>query len=397
MNRFSLIVLTVGLPLGLLCAAPLEVRDGQFLREDKPYRGIGMNYYDAFMRTLPVAEPNTAPSEAYKEGFAVLAREKVPFVRFAACGFFPAQMKLYLENPDAYFERLDSVVKEAEKHGIGLIPSLFWSFFCVPDLVGEPISAWGDAQSRTRDFMRRYTREVVGRYRNSPAIWAWEFGNEFLNEADLPGPKDPKMWVVPEMQTAHARTDKDKLTSQAAIDAYREFADVVQQIDATRAILTGDAAPRVSSWHLARGLGWARDSREQWMEALKRANPTGTVNLHFYHPRANDRGYHGYGIEGASLREILTAVQEVSKTSGKPTWLGEFGPGGGEMDVAARRAQVEEFLKLIEELDIPLSAYWVFDTPNPDLVVWNASPGNENAFVFDLIRQANERLSAKAR
>lgn len=391
MKCSPLLVVVAG--LSLASAAPLEVRDGQFVRDGKVYRGIGMNYYDAFMRTLPVAEPNATPSEAYKEGFAALAAEKVPFVRIAACGFYPAQMKLYVEDPEAYFQRLDAVVREAERHGIGLIPSLFWSYFCVPDLVGEPISAWGDAASRTRDFMRRYTREVVERYKNSPAVWAWEFGNEFLNEADLPGPKDPKMWVVPEMQTARERTEKDKLTSRAAVDAYREFADVVRALDAKRAILTGDAAPRVSAWHLARGEGWTRDSREQWKEHLAQANPTDAINLHFYHPRATGSGYHGYGIEGASLREILTAVQEVSKATGKPTWLGEFGPGGGEMDVAARRVQVEEFLQLIEDLDIPLSAYWVFDTPNPDLAVWNAAPGNANAFVFELIRQANDRLS----
>ena len=392
------------LPLLIACTAALtnslpalEVKDGQFVRDGKEYRGIGINYYDAFMRLLPNAEGRATKKPAYIDGFAYLASQKVPFVRFAACGFYPAQMELYQKNPEAYFELLDGVVKEAEEQGLGLIPSLFWSYFCVPDLVGEPISAWGDPASKTRDFMRRYTREVVGRYKDSPAIWGWEFGNEFLNEADLPGPQNPGKWVVPKMRTAAVRTDKDKLASEAALDAYREFGEVVRTIDAKRPIFTGDASPRESSWNLAHGKGWTRDSRQEWMDGLARANPTDTINLHFYHPRRTGRGYEGYGLDGASLRDTLAAVQEVSQVTGKPTWFGEFGPGLGEMDVAERRAQVEDFLELIEELRIPLSAYWVFDTPNHDLTVWNAAPGNENAFVFDLIREANERLSTQPR
>ena len=34
--------------------------------------------------------------------------------------------------------------------------------------------------------MRRYTEEVVRRYKDSPAIWGWEFGNEYNLAADLP-------------------------------------------------------------------------------------------------------------------------------------------------------------------------------------------------------------------
>jgi hypothetical protein len=391
-------------PLLIACTATLtnslpalEVKNGQFVRDGKEYRGIGINYYDAFMRLLPTGAAIPAGRPAYMNGFAYLASQKVPFVRFAACGFFPVQMELYQKNQEAYFELLDGLVKEAKAQGIGLIPSLFWSYFCVPDLVGEPISAWGDPASKTRDFMRRYTREVVERYKESPTIWGWEFGNEFLNEADLPGSQNPKTWVVPKMRTAAVRTNKDKLASEAALDAYREFGEVVRSIDAKRPIFTGDASPRVSSWNIAHGKGWARDTRHEWMDALARANPTDTINLHFYHPRRTGSGYKGYGLDGATLRDTLTAVQEVSKKTGKPTCLGEFGPGIDEMDVSQRRAQVTEFLTLIEELGIPLSAYWVFDSPNPDVAVWSAAAGNENAYVFDLIREANKRLSSPPR
>jgi hypothetical protein len=34
---------------------------------------------------------------------------------------------------------------------------------------------WGNPESKVHEWMREYVREVVTRYRNSPAIWAWRF------------------------------------------------------------------------------------------------------------------------------------------------------------------------------------------------------------------------------
>ena len=66
-----------------------------------------------------------------------------------------------------------AVVRVAEKHQLGLIPSLFWHQATVSDLVNEPLDQWGNPSSRTIEFMRGYTREVVTRLKDSPAIWAW--------------------------------------------------------------------------------------------------------------------------------------------------------------------------------------------------------------------------------
>ena len=56
----------------------------------------------------------------------------------------------------------------------------------VPDLVGESCNQWGNPESKTRQFMRTYVREVVSRYVNSPAIWGWEFGSEYNLSLDNP-------------------------------------------------------------------------------------------------------------------------------------------------------------------------------------------------------------------
>ncbi len=155
-------------PLGLV-AGP----NGTVLKDGKLFRAIGINYFDCFLRTL-----KDGKDTSYDAGFAVLSGKGIPFVRFCGTGFWPKDMQLYLTNRAEYFRRFDGVVESAHKHGMGMIPSLFWSYFMVPDIVGEPMDQWANLQSKTQAFMREYVREVVSRYRNNPAIWAWEFGNE---------------------------------------------------------------------------------------------------------------------------------------------------------------------------------------------------------------------------
>ena len=104
------------------------------LKDGKPYRGIGVNCFNCFLRTLKKDGDTN-----YDAGFAILAAKGIPFARFCATGFWPKDMDLYQQDRAEYFRRLDGVVKSAEKHGIGLVPSLFWQFACVPDLVGEPM------------------------------------------------------------------------------------------------------------------------------------------------------------------------------------------------------------------------------------------------------------------
>lgn len=387
--------LIIGLLVALLSPAArggsLRVEDGRLQRDGRDYAGVGINYHDPFMLVL---EDRPGAVEKYRRGFARLAEAGVPFVRFAACGYYPSEWKIYLERPDEYFAKLDLLVEEAGRRGVGLVPVLFWSYFALPDAAGEPIRAWGNGSSKTRELMRRYTREVVERYRGNEAVWAWEFGNEFINDADLPASAGVNKWIVPDRGTPAVRTKADRLTSEACRDAYADFARVVRSIDPARPIMTGDTSPRVSAWHLARGLGWKRDSRAQWIETLLAANPdpVDTLSVHFYHPRQDGSGYDGYGVNEQTLRANLEVAVEASRAAGKPLWLGEFGPGLAEGDVDERRRQVGEFLDLIVDLRIPLSAYWVYDSPNRDLDVWNAVPGGANGFVFEMIAEANRRL-----
>lgn len=370
--------------------ATLRVESGRLHLPDGRSAAIGLSYFDGFRRLLDADTPQDK-RDAYVEGFRVLATYEIPFVRFTACGFFPDELRLYRDDPAAHFALLDGFVREAEKNGVGLVPSLFWAFFAVPDLVGEPIQAWGDATSRTRDFMRRYTRDVVVRYRDSSAIWAWEFGNEYLLEADIQNLNTANHWVqlygMPK-----ERTDADRLRASDAIAAYREFAEVVRSLDPVRPITTGNTVPRSGSWHLQRGLDRKPDSAEQSEEYIRDSNPdpNDLISVHVYWD-FSDSGH--YFPAGRPIREQLEILQAIAARAQKPLWLGEFG-ASPKSSPEERRRQTEEFVALIEETRIPLSALWVFDSLNEDILPWNITADNENAWALPLLRDANRHLHA---
>ena len=287
----------------------LCVRAGALLKDGVPYRAFGVNYFDAFARTL-----KNHDDTSYETGFRILAEKGIPFARFMCTGFWPVEMRLYVEDKAKYFDLLDGVVRAAEKHGIGLIPSLFWHLPTVPDLVGESCDQWGNPASKTHDFMRTYTREVVTRYLNSPALWGWEFGNEFNLLADLPNAKDHLPAVAPRLGTPPARSDRDILTHEMIRTAVREFAQEVRKYDRTRLICTGNSIPRPSAWHQRHEGTWTKDSPEQFAEMLAGDNldPVDTLSVHVYKEAAN------------RLPQALDATHKA----GKPLFVGEFGAAG---------------------------------------------------------------------
>ena len=152
------------------------------MRQGKPYVGIGANYFSLFGVLLQNGDNHSS-----LDNLAALAKAGIPFVRFRAGGFASENYQLYLQNRTEYFRRMDLVVHAAEDNQIGLIPSLFWRLASVPEVVGESRDQLGNPNSKSNQFIRQYTKEMVSRYNDSPAIWGWEFGNEANLGVDLGG------------------------------------------------------------------------------------------------------------------------------------------------------------------------------------------------------------------
>jgi hypothetical protein len=360
-------VFAIVLLLASACvAAPpgLTVRDGVLMKDGQPWRGIGVNYFDCFLRTL-----KDGNDTSYDAGFQTLGERRIPFARFCATGFWPRDMKLYQTDRAEYFRRLDGVVKSAEKHNVGLVASLFWHYACVPDLVGEPMDQWGNPQSKTHAWMREYVREVVTRYRRSPALWAWELGNEYSLQANLPNAKNHRPPVHPSLGTATNRTERDEVTFTMVRVAFTEFAKAVREHDPDRLIVTGDSFPRLSAWHQEHEKNWKHDTKEQFQEMLAKANPdpVSGISLHAYED--DD--------------ERFAWAVEVSRKLKKPIFIGEF---GAQKETPEQAAKFQRLLKAIRASGIPMAAVWVFDYKRQG--EFNILPGTPRAYQLDAIAPA---------
>lgn len=368
---------------------PLSIgEDGAVLRDGVSYRGIGVNYFDAFIRTLHDPEDTS-----YEAGFQELQRHEIPFARFAACGFWPVDMRLYFDDKEKYFSLLDNVVAAAEAHEVGLIPSLFWHSACVPDLVGEPCNQWGNPESKTIAFMRQYTSEVVRRYVGSRAIWAWELGNEYNLAADLPNAADHRPWVVPDRGTAAARSEADDLRHDMIVTAFTEFAREVRKHDPSRPITTGNSIPRPSAHHQRMELSWTPDSREEFIQNLIEVTPEpmDVISVHLYAHALHRR----FGEEHVAHEDLLALSMEAAQRSRKALFVGEFGAGGNEVSAGPGSERGDNFalLNAIERSAVPLAALWVFDFAHQakDLSI---TPDNKRAYLLDALANANRRTRA---
>lgn len=353
-----------------LGAPPLTVSgEGVLLRDGQPYRALGVNFFDAFARVL-----RSGDVTATDAGFAELAGLGIPFARFMGCGFWPSDTKLYREDRAEYFRRFDLVVKSAEAHGIGLIPSLCWNFATVPDLAGEPMDQWGHRDSRTIATMREYVSAVVGRYKDSRAIWAWELGNEFNLGANLPNAAQHRPPVWPNLGTAKSRSERDQWTYEQLHVAYTEFGQAVRALDPDRPLSTGDSLLRPSAWHNWQERSWKQDTPEQAAELLKLNNPD-PLNL---------VSVHAYGDCVEQLKQTAATCRALRK----PLFVGEFGsPKTG----AASEAEFARLLQAVQDVQAALAAVWVYNY-NPQDKDWNVTTTNPRSYQLRALSDANRRL-----
>ena len=365
-------------------AQGLYVREGVLRRGGRAFRGFGVNYFSAFSRVI--RDPKNT---SYVDGFRVLRRHSIPVVRFMCGGFWPTDWKLYRTDREEYFRRLDAFVAAAEAEGIGLIPSLFWHLSTVPDLVGEPMDQLGNVQSKTHAFLRMYIREVVGRYQDAPAVWAWEVGNEYALAADLPNASKHRPKIVPKLGTPKERTERDDLTSKHVAAVLTACAKEIRKLDPRRMILSGNALPRGHAWHNSAERSWKADTEARFREVLLRDNPDpiDTICVHVY-PEARTGVFADRTVDLAGL---MKATASTAAGAGKPLIVGEFGVGASKEGPVGERAAFEKLLADLEAARPALVMLWVFDHSGQN-GSWNVTADNARAYQLELIGKANRRL-----
>ncbi|PIZ33495.1 MAG: hypothetical protein COY42_29915 [Armatimonadetes bacterium CG_4_10_14_0_8_um_filter_66_14] len=386
-------LLVLALAANALCAEQtnlgLTVKDGKLYRNGEVYRGLGVNYCDLFQELV-----HNGDDTRTLDGLTFLGQKKIPFVRFWSCGFWPSDWDLYFADKDEWFRRLDLVVRTAEEAGVGLIPDLFWRTETYPDLFEEFMQDWANPDSKTRAFMSTYVKEVVTRYKDSSAIWGWEFANEINRACDLPNGMEFLGKKIPARKVDLAKDARNLMTHQIAESAFVAFAEEVRKHDPFRFVTTGNSTPRWCSFHIANKLQplWGEDNREQSLEAFKwyAPDPTDVVSVHSYGEKPEDVKYAGVtGIEAT-----LTVLKDFARQLNKPLFVGEFAglsPDKTELKPKFREYQTLYLDTFVKE-KIDLAAHWVFDYTRDRDSMGLVRKDNECAWVIDQLAEYNERI-----
>jgi hypothetical protein len=348
---------------------------GVLTRNGVPYRGIGVNYYDAFVRTL-----RNPQDDSYRAGFSKLGANNIPFARFSAGGYLVDDVRLYLTDRDSYLRRLDGVVAAAEKAHVGLIASLFWSISAVSEAVNEPRARWADEDSATRQLMRRYTQDIVSRYVNSPAVWGWEFSNEL----SLPLDRSPGS-LPPERALSY------DVFRSAVID----FAGTVRKFDPRRILLTGNSLPRPDAYRSSVMGAGGPDTEEQFAHILLRDNPGPFSPICIHASRANEGAY--FAGRPVSFQELLETCIRIGRTAQKPVYLEEFIPMPKQPQGASGISGPEYFsleLQAIKNSKIPLASVWEYDRKTVQDRL-SLTFDNEQSYMLRMISELDQSLHAQ--
>ena len=380
----------------------LSVINGKLYKDGAVYRGIGVNYCDLFNAMLDF--PEYAGQTEYRTiaGLRFLGEQGVSFVRFWACGFWPVDWNLYFSDKAEWFNRLDMIVSTAEEAGVGLIPCLFWRSETYPNLVNEYRDQWANPDSQVRQFMTNYVAEVVERYKDSQAIWGWEFCNELNNQCDLPNWTNGLGKEIPAMGVGGISVEvnvRNRMTYAIAEAAFNAFAEAVRKHDSHRVISTGNSRPRPSAWHNRVETNWITDTYSQAQEAFRWMAPTSSISMasfHVYPYSMSDPGVEPTYAGTTGVSSILLRYREFCDSQKQIMFVGEYSSFYDGQGAAPENERTEEtaLLEAIVNSGADLAAYWVFDRGLPWVrtEIGTIRATNEYRGVLDLILEYDAKM-----
>ena len=350
----------------------LRVEDGGEIRlAGEKFCGFGVNYFGAFAHYWGGDYEN----QPFTDAFRKLKEYGVDYIRMPFGGYWTDYYDAFRRDPEEVLRYLDRIVEEAERQQMGIIVSLFWHDTALPLALGEHRSAMGDPESATVRFARDYASVLVSRYASSPAVWAWEIGNEYNLDADL---CDTSGWNWLSGYPGDEPSGFDYFSSEEMLVFYREISAAIRQYDGWRMIETGNgemrpfaapsakAARRMNEKTHSWAVDWTRNTRRQFdeMNAYMTPDPIDCVCFHLQHGTGDGSGQYVERMEPwgktVTQREYFTAYREAADAVGKGCIFGEC---GDFLDMNGAPDLEEHFRALIDDIrasGIQLALTWQF-------------------------------------
>jgi len=397
MLRYVTPVLVVCL-LNVLFAGGVARADGfvtsegrRLLLDGNEYRAIGANQPDLFTTWLKDDQGRTNMMDAILDA----ERNKVAFFRFWASGFWPVDMKLYFEEPETYWERMDEVFALCRDHNIRLVPSIFWHIAMWPDICDEPRQAMLDPESRTFAAMHKYAGELVSRYKDDTNVLCWEIGNEYSTHADLnlatmPGTSGAGN---PGLGTRAKRVFEDSLTSGMIRQFMIEMTTHIKGIDPNHLVTSGDAHPRETSWSLRESFPehvWTIDTVRQFLSSLlaSQPEPLDVISIHHYGHLVLDDSSPRVGDISMHSRDFLTCLVRAGHAARCPVLVGELGCVKPSIREDPEARYLHAVIDFLEAEETSLTAIWAWHFPHqPE----NDIRGDAHPSLMKRIAEFNEK------
>lgn len=172
------------------------------------WRGVGVNHFSLVLGQIQ--SPGFGVGLDYAADIAAIRNTwGLRVIRTCAGMFDYASWNAGLGNPltpiasstkkQALYAKIDAIVEECERRGVGLIMDLAWSVLGFSQLT---YAVYGTTQaprmlahkgSNAYTLMEAYITEFVQRYASSPAIYGWAFGNEVMGYL---GPEQGTAWLL---------------------------------------------------------------------------------------------------------------------------------------------------------------------------------------------------------
>jgi hypothetical protein len=392
-------------------------------------RAFGVNWHTAFSRYL-----ENVNDRSFTNGFAYLAAHRIPVARMEIQRYGPIGWSLYFSDKTEYYRRLDDFVAQAELHGIGLHINILGGAFTPGELVDDAVAAGylvpgidfnppsplnldiygvptyaeyrnevAREDSGSNAFIAYFAREIVRRYKDSPAIWCWEFANETSNTVDLPNIQTSRPEPNPALgyflqrdgTNVAAWASKDDITREHVRTAKILFARAVRAEDSWRMICSGDSRPRQNAYHNWKYQSWTVDTKAEIVQVLPMDSPSpiNTQCFHIYQP--TDPYFSDDPVSLAPVTgdyaAFLAFFKDASAQLGRPMIVGEWG-ANGDGTTQDEITTFTRFLQALIDTGIQYSLLWSFDntTGNQADSFW-VNPGTPKEYQLLDLEQANRQ------